>query len=537
MGRKRERVDCIPWPPALDVAGTHSTRLAQAADRPIGAVAAGNAAVPSAVFRLGEAVRPPGARLRRAPVCGYLLHAVRAVGKKKKGELNWGKKFDDEFASRRSFFRSPSFLSPSKINKNTASRAEPAHKPLAPADFALPRPRKGTSAADAEAAAALEAAALEDSADDDEGDGGGFRARAAVLAAKEKEAAAAKFAAEEEEEAKRKAAAAASAAAAAGTGDEGGGEVAAEAAAPPPLPQEKEKAADEDDEKELVFELPSLEMPKDYARAAGGNDSENDGDEEEGGEKEGGEKPPPSSRPALDPLRWGIPNASFLPRSARFHPQPAPSGGGLTSAEVAVVRAARATRMSWADAASLVPGRSAPAVRKLYALATGESVGAGPGGAGGGSQYPRAGSRPHPSPFMLRGGGGAFVPGEGSRGKRTSSSSSSSRGSRSFVAPPARSSGPARRSLRSWRLSRRCSTPGGRTLSCCRRGSAEGTTTKAAETATLPLLPPSPRTPSPGPTAWKQLLVRSSSGPAPSRTPTTLRSSTTSIFRAKKLKI
>lgn len=81
MGRKRERVDCIPWPPALDVAGTHLTRLAQAADQPIGAVAAANAGVSSAVFRLGEAVRPPGARLRRAPVCGYLLHAVRAVGK------------------------------------------------------------------------------------------------------------------------------------------------------------------------------------------------------------------------------------------------------------------------------------------------------------------------------------------------------------------------------------------------------------------------------------------------------------------------
>ena len=86
MGRKRERVDCIPWPPALDVAGTHLTRLAQAADQPIGAVAAAHAGVSSAVFRLGEAVRPPGARLRRAPVCGYLLHAVRAVGKK----FRWG---------------------------------------------------------------------------------------------------------------------------------------------------------------------------------------------------------------------------------------------------------------------------------------------------------------------------------------------------------------------------------------------------------------------------------------------------------------
>ena len=92
MGRKRERVDCIPSPPALDVAGTPLPRLAQAADQPIGLVAASTAAVSSAVFRLGEAVRPPGARLRRAPVCGHLLHAVRAVGtREREREIDWGK--------------------------------------------------------------------------------------------------------------------------------------------------------------------------------------------------------------------------------------------------------------------------------------------------------------------------------------------------------------------------------------------------------------------------------------------------------------
>jgi len=361
-------------------------------------------------------------------------------------------------------FRSTSsflFLFPSLVPQklSTASRVDPAaHKPLAPADFALPRPRKGTSAADEEAAAALEAAALEDSDDDDDGDGGGFRARAAVLAAKEKAAeeaaaaaaatAAAAAAEAEAEEAKRKeaaaAAAAAASAAAAAAAAPSADAAAAAAAAAPEQGKAKEKEKEKEDDDELVFELPSLEMPKDHAKAAaGGDDSENDDDDDDddkddddddddadddaddadaddadaddeerekkkGAKKKRGERPAPASaaapRPALDPLRWGVPNAGFVPRSARFHPQPAPSGGGLTSAEVAVVRAAREARRSWADAAALVPGRSAPAVRKLYALATGESVGTG-------SLYPKAGSRPHPSPFMLKGGGGAFVPG------------------------------------------------------------------------------------------------------------------------------
>ena len=268
-----------------------------------------------------------------------------------------------------------------------------------------------------------------------------------MLAAKEK---AAKAEAEAEaEEAKRKAAAsdaaaaaataatdATAAAAAGGTGGEGGDGAGAAGAAAEQAAAAGDKAdkndgkkgeeeQKEEDDNELVFALPSLEMPKEYyarpatATAVGGGDSDNnDGEEEEGGEgkknEEGGEKRPSSAGgaaapPAIDPLRWGVPNAGFIPRSARFHPQPAPSGGGLTSAEIAVVRAAREARKSWADAAALVPGRSAPAVRKLYALATGESVAG--GGGGGGSQYPRAGSRPHPSPFMLKGGGGAFVPG------------------------------------------------------------------------------------------------------------------------------
>ena len=70
MGRKRDRLDAVPWPPRLPVPTFHLDRLAARG----GAGAA----------RYGDAVAPPETRVKRGPRCGHLVHAVRHAG-----ELRW----------------------------------------------------------------------------------------------------------------------------------------------------------------------------------------------------------------------------------------------------------------------------------------------------------------------------------------------------------------------------------------------------------------------------------------------------------------
>ena len=69
MGRKRDRLDAVDWPPRLDVPAFHLDRLA--------------ASEAAGVGRVGDAVLPPGARgARRGPRCGHLVHAVRSAGER-----------------------------------------------------------------------------------------------------------------------------------------------------------------------------------------------------------------------------------------------------------------------------------------------------------------------------------------------------------------------------------------------------------------------------------------------------------------------